>query len=79
VVGYTVAMASSITFVLKNQPDADRILDAFEAQTGLESEKPDDRTRVYPLEGDEHHIKVVQTLTDIDERWTDHLAPQAPA
>jgi hypothetical protein len=72
-------MASSITFVLKHQPDADRILDAFEEQTGLESEKPDAETRVYPLEGDDHRVKVVQTLTDIDADWTDHLSPQAPA
>ncbi len=72
-------MASSIAFVLLNQPDADRILDAFEEQTGLESEKPDDQTRVYPLEGDDHRIEVVQTLTEIDEHWPDHLSPQAPA
>jgi hypothetical protein len=71
-------MASSISFVLTNQPDADRILDAFEEQTGLESEKPDERTRVYPLEGDDHRVKVVQTLTEIDEHWTDHLSPQTP-
>jgi hypothetical protein len=72
-------MASSITFIIKNQPDGDRILDAFEEQTGLESEKPDDDTRVYPLEGDDHQVKVVQTLNDIDERWADHVAPEAPA
>jgi hypothetical protein len=72
-------MASSITFIIRNQPDGDRILDAFEEQTGLESEKPDDDTRVYPLEGDDHQVKVVQTLNDIDERWADHLTPEAPA
>jgi hypothetical protein len=72
-------MASSITFIIKNQPDGDRILDAFEEQTGLESEKPDDGSRVYPLEGDDHQVKVVQTLNDIDERWADHITPEAPA
>jgi hypothetical protein len=72
-------MASSITFILTNQPDADRILDAFEQRTGLESEKPDDQTRVYPLEGADHRIEVVQTLTEIDEHWPDHLSPQIPA
>jgi hypothetical protein len=71
-------MASSITFVVTNQPDADRILDAFEQQTGLESEKPDEQTRIYPLEGDDHRVEVVQTLTKIDEHWTDHLSPQVP-
>lgn len=72
-------MASSITFVLRNQPDADRILDAFEEQTGLKSEKPDDQTRVYPLKGDDHHVAVVQTLTAIDEHWPRHLSPQLAA
>ncbi|HEX5927334.1 MAG TPA: hypothetical protein VFY45_26190 [Baekduia sp.] len=72
-------MASSITFVLTNQPDAGRILDAFEQQTGLESEKADDQTRVYPLEGDDHRIKIVRTLTEIDEHWPDHLSLQVPA
>jgi hypothetical protein len=78
-VGYSAVMASSITFVLKNQPAADRILDAFEERTGLESEKPDEQTRVYPLEGDDHRVEVVQTLTDIDRHWSEHLSPQAPA
>jgi hypothetical protein len=72
-------MASSITFVLTNQPDAGRILDAFEERTGLESEKPDDHTRVYPLEGDDHRIAVVRTLTEIDEHWPKHLSPQVAA
>jgi hypothetical protein len=72
-------MASSITFIIKNQPDADRILDAFEEQTGLESEKPDDESRVYPLEGDDHQVEIVQTLDDIDEHWADHITPEAPA
>jgi hypothetical protein len=72
-------MADSITFLLVNQPDADRILDAFEEQTGLEAEESDEETRVYPLEGEDHQIEIVQTLTDIDEGWTDHLTVQAPA
>jgi hypothetical protein len=72
-------MASSITFILTNQPEGDRILDAFEERTGLESEKPDDQTRVYPLEGDDHRVDVVQTLTEIDARWSDHLSPQVPS
>jgi hypothetical protein len=71
-------MASSITFVLKHPSDAERILDEFEEQTGLASETLDDDTRVFPLDADDHGIDVVQTLTDIDARWTDHLALQAP-
>jgi hypothetical protein len=36
-------------------------------------------SRIYPLEGDDHQIEIVQTLTDIDERWADHVTPEAPA
>jgi hypothetical protein len=72
-------MADSITFTLINQPDAARILDEFEEQTGLEAEESDEDTRVYPLEGEDHQIAIVQTLTEIDEDWSDHLALQSPA
>jgi hypothetical protein len=71
-------MASSITFVLKHPSDAERILDEFEERTGLASETSEDDTRVFPLNGEDHGVDVVQTLTDIDARWTDHLAVQAP-
>lgn len=70
-------MASSITFVIKNHPEADRILDAFEERTGLEPEEKDGNTRVYPLEGADHKVDVVQTLTDIDEHWSEHLVPES--
>jgi hypothetical protein len=69
-------MADTITLT-KLDEEADRILDAFEERTGLEAEDDVDR-RVYPVEGTEHEIDVVQTLTDIDEDWTEHVGVQDP-
>ena len=70
-------MADAITLT-KLDDGADDILDAFERETGLEGED-DGETRVFPLDGAEHEIDVVQTLTAIDERWTDHVGFQDPA
>jgi hypothetical protein len=70
-------MADPIIFT-KLDADADRILDAFEQRTGLEGEDDGDR-RVFEVEGAEHEVDVVQTLTDIDEDWTDHVGVQDPA
>jgi hypothetical protein len=70
-------MTSSITFVIKDHAEADRILDAFEERTGLEPEESVDDTRVYPLEGEDHKVDVVQTLTDIDEHWPRYLVPES--
>jgi hypothetical protein len=70
-------MASSITFVIKNHAEADRILDAFEARTGLEPEESADDTRTYPLEGEDHKVDIVQTLTAIDQHWPEHLVPES--
>jgi hypothetical protein len=70
-------MADTITLIPQDD-EALSILDAFEAQTGLEPETGDDDARVYPLEGDDHRIEVVQTLDTIDEDWPEHLALAAP-
>lgn len=70
-------MTSSITFVIKNHAEADRILDAFEQRSGLKPEDSGGDTRVYPLEGEDHRVNVVQTLTDIDEHWPQHLVPES--
>jgi hypothetical protein len=32
----------------------------------------------FPLEGKDHEIEVVQTLTGIDPSWTDHVALGSP-
>jgi hypothetical protein len=68
-------MATSIIFQVLDE-EGERILDAFEEQTGLEPEEITDG-REYPIDTPEQHeIKVVGTLTAIDEDWTDHLAIQ---
>jgi hypothetical protein len=75
-VGSTPAMADHI-ILTKLDSDADRILDAFEERTGLDSEDDGDR-RTFDIEGEEHAIDVVQTLTDIDEDWTEHVGVEDP-
>jgi hypothetical protein len=69
-------MADEI-ILTKLDEEADRILDAFEERTGLDGEDDGDK-RTYPIEGTEHEIDVVQTLTDIDEDWTEHVGVQDP-
>jgi hypothetical protein len=72
-------MADTITLVAKDD-DGERILDEFEEQTELTaSEGEDEARRVYAIEGDDHEIEVVQTLTDIDPEWSDHVAVEMPA
>jgi hypothetical protein len=72
-------MADSITFIANDTDAAERILDAFEERTGLESEQPDPQTRVYPLEGADHSVDVVQTLNAIDTDWPEYLKLESPA
>lgn len=57
---------------------ADRILDEFESRTGLRGDVEDD-ARYYELHDEEHRKQIVQTLTDIDPGWTDHLGFRLPA
>ena len=72
-------MADTITFLPKDD-DGERILDEFEQQTDLEATTgDDDSARVYALEGDDHKIEIVQTLTDIDPEWSQHIALEMPA
>lgn len=70
-------MADTITLIAKDE-DGERILDEFEARTSLEAEA-DDGTREYALSDDDHRIDVVQTLTGIDEGWTEHIALEMPS
>ena len=62
---------------LDGSPDADRILDEFESRTGLISE-PHGGGRLYGLQGPDHQTQIVQTLTEIDPAWTDHLGLKLP-
>jgi hypothetical protein len=71
-------MASTITLIPQDD-DGERILDEFEQRTGLEAEVGDEDERIYPIEGEEHRIEIVDTLDDIDTDWTKHVALGSPA
>ena len=62
---------------LDGSSDADRILDEFESRTGLISEAHGDG-RLYELHGPDHQTHIVQTLTEIDRAWTDHVGLRFP-
>jgi hypothetical protein len=72
-------MADTITFLPKND-EGERILDEFEQQTDLTPDEGDDEAtaRVYSLEGEDHQIEIVQTLTDIDPDWSEHISLGMP-
>jgi hypothetical protein len=74
-------MADTITFLPKDD-EGERILDEFEQQTDLETEAGEEdgaAARVYSLEGSDHRVEIVQTLTDINPEWSEHIALEMPA
>ncbi|MFL5864361.1 MAG: hypothetical protein ACJ780_26920 [Solirubrobacteraceae bacterium] len=75
-------MADQIVLLARGDASrAQSIMESFAARTGLERRDVDGGA-VFPLESaDDHRVEVVQTLTDIDAEWTQHLAlgdPQSP-
>jgi len=62
---------------LERSSEGERILDEFERCTGLECELRDD-DRYYEMHDEDHRTRVVQTLTEIDARWTDHVGFKLP-
>ncbi len=63
-------------------PDGSRfeeIVDEFSSRTGLEFSELDGGGARFPLAGEDHAVPVVQTLTDIDPDWSEHLALGDPA
>lgn len=62
---------------LDGSAEGDRILAEFERRTGLQADARGDG-RYYDLHDEEHRTKIVQTLTEIDARWTDHLGFKLP-
>jgi hypothetical protein len=62
---------------LDGSAEADRILEEFERRTGLEPDVRDD-ARCYELHDEDHRTRIVQTLTEIEPRWTDHLGFTLP-
>jgi hypothetical protein len=72
-------MATTLTLIPQDD-DGEKILDEFEVRTGLEPEQTgDDDERIYPLEGEDHRIEIVETLDDIDTEWTHHVSLGSPA
>jgi hypothetical protein len=69
-------MADEI-ILTKLDDDADQILDAFEEHTGLHGDDEGDRRRFDTRHGG-HAVDVVQTLTDIDEDWAEHVGVADP-
>ena len=71
-------MATTITFI-PHDDDGERILDELEQQTSLEAQDGEDAARVYPLDGDDHRVEIIETLDDIDADWAQHIALESPA
>jgi hypothetical protein len=71
-------MATTITFIPADD-DGERILDEFEQQTGLEAEIGEDDGRIYPLEGADHRVEVIEALDDIDAEWPQHVTLESSA
>jgi len=67
-----------ILWAHRRSTEGERILDEFQRRTGLEPDVRDD-VRYYELRGDAHRTPIVQTLTDIDARWTAHVGLKLPA
>ncbi len=67
-----------ILTTIGDSSDADRILHEFEGRTGLQGDRRSDG-RYFEMRDEEHRTEVVQTLTDIDERWTDHVGLKDPS
>lgn len=57
--------------------EASRIMDAFEAETGLEGDVRGDE-RDYEIHDEEHRARIVETLTAVDPDWTDHVGLRDP-
>lgn len=73
------AMSDQILFLSKDdEVRAKRILEAFADRTGLVGVAADGGT-CFPLGPDDHRVKVIQTLTDIDPQWADYLTLGDPA
>jgi hypothetical protein len=70
-------MASQIILIPQDD-DGEKILNEFEERTGLEAEIGDEDERIYPIEGDDHRIEIVETLDDIETEWTKHVALGQP-
>lgn len=71
-------MAERIVLLARGDGErAQSLIREFAQRTGLEA-RPVEGGAEFPLSGEEHQVPVVQTLTEIDPAWTDHLAVGDP-
>jgi hypothetical protein len=70
-------MAGELVFLTKGDERGERILTAFAERTGLTPEAIGDGIR-FALQAEDHAIKVVETLTDIDSEWSRHITLGEP-
>jgi hypothetical protein len=70
-------MAATITLTALDD-QAEPVVHAFAERTGLTPTTAGDAW-IFDVDGQEHGLNVVQTLTDIDPSWTDHVGLQDPA
>ena len=70
-------MADTITLIAQDE-EGERIIQAFAKETGLEGEESAGR-HIFDVDPDEHDVPVIQTLDEIDEDWTEHVALEDPA
>jgi hypothetical protein len=67
-------MADRLILRPKGDPtEAQRIIDAFGTETGLQPQPSAEGGVEFPLGSEDHQIKVVQTLTAIAEDWPEHV------
>jgi hypothetical protein len=73
-------MADRLILVPQGDPEAaQRIIDAFAEETGLTPEPAAEGGTEFALRGEDHEIKVVQTLTGIDPDWSQRVALGDPS
>jgi hypothetical protein len=71
-------MAEELVFLTNGENErGEAILEAFAERTGLASQAITGGVR-FELGEDDHQVKVVETLTDIDSHWSRHLTLGEP-
>jgi hypothetical protein len=76
--GRTNHVTGEVTLLAQGDPrQAQRIFESFAERTGLVPEPVAGGVR-YVFDNTEREVKVIQTLTDIDAKWTLHVALAQP-
>jgi hypothetical protein len=70
-------MADELIFFTRDEAKAMSIVDAFAERTGLTAEPIAGGVR-FALQGEDHSVKVVETLSDIDAHWSRHITLGEP-